>query len=304
MTDHLQAFREIEYRVAAWAGTRDDVRVVIVIGSRARKDIVADALSDLDLVVYADQPQSLLDDPGWLDAIGPVKLTFVERPGIGGWRVRRAVFDPALDVEFAIVAASLLDIDFSISGPVADIVRPVVDRGYRVLHDPAGHLAQMERVSVSPATAWTLPSRPVFTNFATEFWYNASQVGRLRRRGDPGAARNILDGVMKDHIVQGINWLAHLGVPNAGTRDGRKLFDGWTDREIGESFHAGGSDTPGTGMSADLNRSMDLFSAVGGAVAERLGYAWPDAVEGHVRELIRAGMARPESGAHEPAGDR
>ncbi len=91
MTDHVNAYGEVERRVRTWAETRSDVHGVLAVGSRARADRPADEYSDLDLTLFADEPDRLIDTDDWLHEIGPVTFSFVEGTAVGGWRERRAV---------------------------------------------------------------------------------------------------------------------------------------------------------------------------------------------------------------------
>lgn len=297
MSDHVTAYRALEDSVVAWASRQPDVHAVLVVGSRARADRPADEYSDLDLVMFAADPDRFIDRDDWLVNIGPVVMSFVEQTAVGSWRERRAVFEPMLDVDFAVVPATMLDIDFSVPGPVADVVRPVIDRGYRVIHDPAGRLAPLDRILPSPATAWTLPDEWAFTNLVNDFWYHALWTRKKALRGELLVARSCLDNSMKDKVLHVINWLAHLGKPDLHTWNGKRFFELWSEQDIVQSFHA----TYGTVSSAqildDLSRTMDLFSRVARDAAHRLDYSYPERAEGHVRDWIRTTLT--ETAAHD-----
>lgn len=287
MSDHGDAYRAIEEKVRKWAASRDDIHAVLAVGSRARTDRPADEYSDLDLVLFADDPDSLIGSDEWLSAIGPVVMSFVESTAVGSWRERRAVFAPMLDVDFAVVSSSLLDIDFSVPGPVADVVRPVVDRGYRVIHDPSGRLQTLDRVSASPATAWTLPDEGAFANLVIDFWYHAMWTTKKAQRGEIVVARSCLDNSMKDKLLHVVNWLAHLGKPDMDTWHGQRFFEQWSDQDIVQTFHATYGTASRDQILDDLSRTADLFSRVARDAAARLGYPYPDRAESHVRDWIR-----------------
>ena len=65
---------ELEARIAAWAESHPDVRAILVVGSRARRDSPADEWSDLDLMVFATHYEEYLANDSWLDDIGPTWL--------------------------------------------------------------------------------------------------------------------------------------------------------------------------------------------------------------------------------------
>ena len=290
MSDHQRHYIYIENRVAEWAANRPDIQGVLVVGSRARHDKPADEFSDLDLVVFADDPDKLVESDAWLAEIGTVVFSFVESTAVGSWRERRAVFAPMLDVDFSVVPSSLLDVDFSVPGPVSDIVRPVIDRGYRIVHDPDGRLSALDSLAISPGTIWKLPAEATFTNIVVDFWYHAMWTTKKLRRGEIVVARNCLDSYMKGKLLQVINWHAHIGNPDLDTWHGSRFFEQWTDEDIVRSFHATFGAANHEQIESDLKRTMDLFSAVARDVAKRLGYDYPELAETHVRGWIQASV--------------
>ncbi|WP_433665474.1 aminoglycoside 6-adenylyltransferase [Nocardia sp. CA-128927] len=69
-------------RVVEWARGRDDVRVVLRTGSRARGDGAVDALSDHDIELFTTDVELYLGEDGWVRELGG---------GVGECRVGRAV---------------------------------------------------------------------------------------------------------------------------------------------------------------------------------------------------------------------
>ncbi|MBX6343116.1 MAG: aminoglycoside 6-adenylyltransferase [Thermomicrobiaceae bacterium] len=135
-------FDELIERIAAWAAGRPDLRGALLVGSRARSDTPADAWSDADVVLVADDPARYLDDAGWIDALGPAWVTFLESAAVGGAVERRVLFAGGLDVDFVVVPSAGLD-DLLAVPEVAGVVR----RGARVLLDVDGALsAALERL--------------------------------------------------------------------------------------------------------------------------------------------------------------
>ena len=53
--------QQLENRVIAWAESQPDIRAIIVVGSRARRDSPADEWSDLDLVIIQETQVPFLD---------------------------------------------------------------------------------------------------------------------------------------------------------------------------------------------------------------------------------------------------
>jgi len=287
MTDHVNAYGEIEWRVGAWAETRSDVHGVLAVGSRARADRPADAYSDLDLTLFADEPDRLIDTDDWLHEIGPVTFSFVEGTAVGGWRERRAVFAPMLDVDFSVVPSALLELDFAEPGPVTDMIRPVIDRGFRVVYDPRSRLRSLNDVPLRKESEWTPPDEPAFTNLVVDFWYHAMWTTKKALRGEILVARQCLDGSMKDKLLQIIGWQAKLDQPGVEPWHGYRFFEGRTDPGIVEAFHATWGAATREQILRDLAGTMDLFGDLARPMAGRFGYRYPERVETHVRVWIQ-----------------
>src|SRR5512142_364732 len=63
------AYHQLEQALFDWATTRDDVRAVMVIGSRARSNHPPDRWSDLDAIVFVDDFRQYMEAGGWQVAL-------------------------------------------------------------------------------------------------------------------------------------------------------------------------------------------------------------------------------------------
>ena len=73
----------IEAQITAWARTQPAVHALVVVGSRARLKPAADEWSDLDLVLFTDQPERYAVDGAWLSSFGPLWLAHLDHTGRG-----------------------------------------------------------------------------------------------------------------------------------------------------------------------------------------------------------------------------
>src|SRR5690606_24449708 len=103
------AMPALEGAIARWAAARPDIQALAVVGSYARADHPADPWSDLDLVLFVDDPIPYLESAGWLEAIAPPRITFTEPTALGIGRERRVLFEGGLDVDFTLLPATWLD---------------------------------------------------------------------------------------------------------------------------------------------------------------------------------------------------
>lgn len=285
--NHDDSYRDLEQRVGAWAAARSDVQGVLAVGSRTRTDRPADEYSDLDLTLFADDPDSLIDSEDWLHEIGPTMLSFVEQTAVGGWRERRAVFQPMLDVDFSVVPTALLDLDFAVPGPVTNLIRPVIDRGFRIVYDPGGRLITLADIPAGVQPEWGSPDEASFRNLVVDFWYHAMWSTKKLMRGELLVARQCLDGSMKDKLRHVVDWLARLDRPGVDPWHGYRFFEERTDPAIVEALHATYGGVSPDRIRQNLSGSMDLFGQLARSAATRLGYAYPELAEAHVRGWIQ-----------------
>lgn len=164
MSDHLES------RVTRWAARHPDVHAVVLVGSRARTDVPADAWSDYDFVaVVGDDAPFLLGDE-WAVELGPVLVSFVEDAAAGGLRERRVLFADGVDADFAFIPLARL-------APV--LARPdvaaVFARGFRVL---TGDAVLGQLPTAAP------PVADDYVELVHEFWYRAVWTARKLRRGE------------------------------------------------------------------------------------------------------------------------
>ena len=119
--------------VADWARVTDDVRAVVLVGSHARHDAPADRWSDLDLLLFVDDPRRYADDADWITRFGTAVLTFLEPTSVGDRVERRVLYEDGVDVDFPLLEATAMRELAAAPG-----VGTVLSRGYLVLHDEIG----------------------------------------------------------------------------------------------------------------------------------------------------------------------
>src|SRR5262245_54412370 len=107
-----------------WAGSRADVRSIVLVGSHARGAARPD--SDVDLIILCERPDALLTETGWTRRFGTVVAEKHENWGrVASVRIQYA---DGLEVEFGIAAPGWA------SSPDAGTWR-VLNAGFRVLVD-------------------------------------------------------------------------------------------------------------------------------------------------------------------------
>ena len=120
-------------RLCEWAAGRDDIRGLVLVGSRARGEARAD--SDLDVVLLTTQPARYVERDDWLSELGGARPVAM-RPWGAITERRFELYD--VEVDLGVGEPSWAAVE-----PVDPGTRRVVADGARVLHDPDGALAAL-----------------------------------------------------------------------------------------------------------------------------------------------------------------
>ncbi len=126
--------RELLAKTRGWASRRDDVVAAGLAGSWARGDARMD--SDVDLVILTRAPRFYLEDDAWIRDLGGLRLV-----GTRSWEPlteRRFALPSGLEVEAGIAPPS-----WASTEPLDPNLRPTVRRGFDILYDPEGLLADL-----------------------------------------------------------------------------------------------------------------------------------------------------------------
>jgi len=255
----------------------------MIVGSQARAEVPADDWSDLDIVIFHNDPARLIESTEWFQEFGTVVLSMVESTAVGGSRERRVLYSEGKDVDFAVfpsAAARLLT-----SSPEG---LSVLGRGFVILLDKDHLLGELQRVTRSSGPeSVAVPAPEEFLANVSDFYYHLLWVAKKLRRGETWTAKMGCDGYLKRLLVRMIEWNT---IATAPTRvdvwhDGRFL-DRWASPEVR-------SQLPGTFAryeAVDLSRALDetsrLYSRLARQVAERFGWKYPEEAEDTVQGLV------------------
>jgi aminoglycoside 6-adenylyltransferase len=227
----------------AWADSRPDVRGLVLVGSQARTEIPADEYSDIDLAVFADDPEALLADGAWVERFGEPLLSFLEPTAVGGSIERRVLFENGLEADFSVFPAA------GFEGLAGDPrAAATLARGYRILYDDLGLddlLGALRPTAVEPRD---------LAEIAQDFWYHAIWAAKKWRRGEAIVARSCLEGHLKALLLEADRLRA------AGdTWHGTRFAETWATREVVEAWWQATARAPDE-LPAALARLCDAFA--------------------------------------------
>lgn len=271
----------LQTRIVDWAATRDDIRAVMVAGSRARRDHPADSWSDLDLILYSSDVWAYDWPQAWLPELGTVWVTVPELLP-DGLPEHLVLFDGGLKVDFSFLPLEKL------TAPVQSGILPrMFQRGYHILLDKDSLAAQLPpSPGIEPPTL--PPSSEVFLQVVRQFWYGAYKVAIALRRGELWRAKTN-DHALKSVLLQLIEW--HAQAIHDWQHDtwieGRFMHE-WTDPETWQAlFDTFGRFDAASGWHA-LDATMALFSRLATEVAPRIDCDYPAELERTITEFVAA----------------
>jgi aminoglycoside 6-adenylyltransferase len=261
-------------RIIHWAKQQNDIRAVLLLGSRARDDHPADQWSDWDIVIICVDPEPYLADAKWLEAIAPVWLTFLDPTAVGNLVERRALFEGGVDADFIFVS-SVLARQLGQEGFPEDVAG-VVRRGVKVLLDKENFTAPWLAIDAEESPAWQIPSEAQFNALVQDFLYHGVWVTKKLRRGEMWTAKWCLDGSMKDQMLTMIHW--HTRATQTWRRNlwhqGRFLEE-WADERVLEGLPTAFARYDPAEIPSALKQTLYLFHWLAEETARGWQYAFP-----------------------------
>jgi|WetSurMetagenome_2_1015567.scaffolds.fasta_scaffold151452_3 aminoglycoside 6-adenylyltransferase len=266
-------------RFTSWAEAQEDIRAVVMVGSRARSDQPADDWSDLDLMIYARNHEAYLGDTRWLQRLGQPWVSFVSTTS-GEEREILASFKGGYNVDFVLVAASDLQ-------QMADqgIIPHGNLRGARVVVDKDGLAAKTIPAEFHPPISHD-PGLEEFTWIVNAFWDAAFYLAKQIRRGDLWMVK-ARDADLKRCLLQMMEWHARACHPEIrDTWHMGRFLENWADaralQALPETF---GRYDAGDSARA-LKASMDLFRWLAVETAAAINISYPVDVEREATLLV------------------
>jgi aminoglycoside 6-adenylyltransferase len=279
-------------KLVCWAESRDDVRAMILVGSRASGRLVDD-LSDYDVALFTSDQKKLAFELDWLGEIGEVLLcernTSSGELGVHPVHYRLVVFDPGERVDFSIHSLEMLD---AIVRSEIPCEMSLYSLGYRVLVDKDGRTDRMAPPLERPPTV-DPPTEEEFHLLIEDFWHEAHNVARYLSRGDLWSAK-FRDWQTKERLLTMLEWNARAKHGwDYDTSTLGKRMNHWLEPGIWESLHEafGRFEAPDAWRS--LIATMGIFSGVARETAEAMEFEYLERVDDEISSLI--GRMREEA---------
>ncbi len=269
---------QIEQSLFEWASAREDVRAVVVIGSRARGDHPPDRWSDLDAIVFVDDWRPYMEAGAWqteLEAAFPYPPWF-------------AAFEPidaeTPEYEYVLAGGLKADLTFchnrSPEGRQATLVemvdcsplRFVFERGARVLLDKTGS----SPFPLAAPTPEPLPDQRAFDNRIACYLNELVRAVKLAGRGELWRAARAINEEMRSNLLALLEWHARArNVPGSADWPYGRFLEEWASPRALAALPATYTDSTLPATYRAVRGSLNLLAWLGPETASLIHLRYP-----------------------------
>lgn len=263
--------------IVEWAELEKYIRVLLLVGSRARNEPV-DVLADFDISVFTETHNPYTPSNQWLAEIGKVWVCVPEKFDREDEIIptRLVIFDGGIKVDFAFYGLHVLD-------ELGD--GDEMDTGFKVLLDKDGTTQRFK-----PPTFGKLkhakPSESEFVNLVNEFWFETYYAGKYLKRDELWLAKSI-DCNLRAFLLKMIEWHEQ----SKHDWDYETYYLGknmklWVSADTWESLHQTFARFDSSDSWKSLFATMNLFRCLATETAEILEFSYPEEVDRNLTEFI------------------
>ena len=286
--DKTTAYEQLIERFIQWAQEEDNIRAAVVVGSRARTDHPADEWSDLDVLLFARDPEPCLETDQWLHTFGIPRLTFLEGTPDGGTE-RRVLFEGGLDMD--LVPEPVETLEALLSEEVPRGAADMISRGVRFLVDKEGFEKRLKTIGIRKPPC-SYPEESEFLNVVNDFWFHTVWTGKHLRRGELWWAKSGCDGYLKNLLRRMMEWHTCLSKgKEADTWMRGRFLEEWVDERALETLPDIFAHYNEEDVWRALFATMDLFHWLSLETAELAEVQYPLSGEEYARELVQGMFA-------------
>lgn len=186
-------YKQLLEKVRSLAEKSENVRAVFIIGSCVRKIEKADAYSDIDFIVIANEMDEFIHQRNWVETLGkPLFLWTDHEAGWASWD-RRVLFDDFLEADFVLFQKSQLEQQW-----LASFVGSMLTSDYEMLIDK-DDISSLVRPFLYSEEA--PQSDEEILNEIHDFFFHCNWIKKKIDRGALFIAHNCLNEHMKKKLL-------------------------------------------------------------------------------------------------------
>ena len=268
------------HEIIRWAERENEIRVLILQGSRAAKAPI-DELADYDISVFCTTSAPYIQTEDWLTKIGEVWICVKERVSCDGkvFPTRLVIFDGGIKVDFSFFSLEYLD--RMVKGQLSD----ECNRGYQVLLDKDNLAQPLPKPDYKEPRAQK-PSKREFLETIEEFWFEAYHVAIYLKREDLWSVK-FRSNAMHGFLLRMIEWEAQArngwkqAVPPIGKR-----MTSWVQPSVLQELERVFAHFDIEDSWDALLHTVTLFGRLAVDLSRQLGFDYPKAMDKNISEFI------------------
>lgn len=278
--------------ILGYASEREDIRAVVLNGSRANPRAPRDLFQDYDIVYYVRD-------------VAPYRRSPLVPPAFGEIMILQLPDDMGEPHEESETYAYLMQF---MDGTRIDLTFAPLSHLGRLGEDSLTVLLLDKDCAVPPLppasdrSYWAKPpTRKQFDDCCNEFWWLNPYVSKGLWRGELTNAHGFLDEYLRPELMKMLDWYAGLrtGYQQSPGKLG-KYLRGMIEPELWALLEATYAGADLEQVWAALFKMDELFRVCGRAVAAHFGYIYPDGEDERVSAFIRQGRGIADWGRSEP----
>ncbi|USG63391.1 aminoglycoside 6-adenylyltransferase [Brevibacillus ruminantium] len=267
----MRSEQEMMNMLVDFARNDDRIRLVTLEGSRTNKNILPDRFQDYDISYFVTDLDSFKEDDQWLTVFG--NRVMMQKPEdmelfpseLGSWFSYLIIFEDGNKLDLTLIPMNEVEDYFTQSDGLVEIL---LDKDTRIKNE----------VIANDRQYWIKrPNEREFDDCCNEFWMVSTYVVKGLARKEILFAIDHLNEIARPNLLRMMAW--QIGSEHGYTFSvgkNYKFIDRYLPNEDWEDLLSTYSENGYQEMWKSLFRCYELFRKYSKAVAESLGYQYPD----------------------------
>ena len=263
----MNTYDNIILKIKHWAKNNDDIRAVLIVGSRANSIDPPDKYSDLDIIFITKNIEFYEKNTEWIKAFGIPIVCFTE-PTFTASFEHRVLYESFLDVDIILGDSEKSDNLFN------EIFLIIVKRGYRFVIDKDNYEKSLEKKE-KPSKTTTINIDDI-SNEINNYWFHCIWLSKKILRGELWTAVKALNSYFSTRLLYMMeaNKKISTNFIDDTWYEGRHM-EKWADSLVIKQIQGSFTDYDKQGIIKSLYHHMNFYYKLSSKVANYYGIEYP-----------------------------